>query len=154
MENYHKELHCSFCGKSESEVETIINGPNGMTICNECIETCEYILNKGKSVDNSGLSLYTPKEIKAKLDEYIIGQDSAKRVLSVAVYNHYKRISQIGAKKNDDGVVMEKSNVLLLGPTGSGKTLLAKTLAQMTQRSLCGGGRDHSHRSGLRRRRR
>lgn len=72
MENYHKETHCSFCGKSESEVETIINGPNGMSICNECIETCEYILNKGKSEDNSGLSLYTPKEIKAKLDEYIM----------------------------------------------------------------------------------
>ena len=131
MENYHKETHCSFCGKSESEVETIINGPNGMTICNECIETCEYILNKGKSTDNSGLSLYTPKEIKAKLDEYIIGQDSAKRVLSVAVYNHYKRISQLGEKKKNDGVVIEKSNVLLLGPTGSGKTLLAKTLAQI-----------------------
>ncbi len=131
MENYHKETHCSFCGKSESEVETIINGPNGMTICNECIETCEYILNKGKSADNSGLSLYTPKEIKAKLDEYIIGQDSAKRVLSVAVYNHYKRISQLGEKKKNDGVVIEKSNVLLLGPTGSGKTLLAKTLAQI-----------------------
>ena len=130
MENYHKETHCSFCGKSESEVETIINGPNGMSICNECIETCEYILNKGKSEDNSGLSLYTPKEIKAKLDEYIIGQDSAKRVLSVAVYNHYKRISQLADKKDKD-VVIEKSNVLLLGPTGSGKTLLAKTLAQI-----------------------
>ena len=130
MENYHKETHCSFCGKSESEVETIINGSYVMSICNECIETCEYILNKGKSEDNSGLRLYTPKEIKAKLDEYIIGQDSAKRVLSVAVYNHYKRISQLADKKDKD-VVIEKSNVLLLGPTGSGKTLLAKTLAQI-----------------------
>ena len=130
MENYHKEQHCSFCGRGESEVEKIISGPNGINICNECIDECAYLLGKDEKTANAGLSLYTPKEIKEKLDEYIIGQDSAKRVLSVAVYNHYKRINQIRSKANDD-VVIEKSNVLLLGPTGSGKTLLAKTLAQI-----------------------
>ena len=130
MENYHKEQHCSFCGRGESEVEKIISGPNGINICNECIDECVYLLGKDEKTSNDGLSLYTPKEIKAKLDEYIIGQDSAKRVLSVAVYNHYKRINQIRSKASDD-VVIEKSNVLLLGPTGSGKTLLAKTLAQI-----------------------
>lgn len=130
MENYHKEQHCSFCGRGESEVEKIISGPNGINICNECIDECAYLLGKDEKTANDGLSLYTPKEIKEKLDEYIIGQDSAKRVLSVAVYNHYKRINQIRLKANDD-VVIEKSNVLLLGPTGSGKTLLAKTLAQI-----------------------
>ncbi len=130
MENYHKEQHCSFCGRGASEVEKIISGPNGINICNECIDECVYLLGKDEKAAGDGMSLYTPKEIKEKLDEYIIGQDSAKRVLSVAVYNHYKRINQIRSKSKDD-VVIEKSNVLLLGPTGSGKTLLAKTLAQI-----------------------
>lgn len=129
MDGFQKELHCSFCGKSDSEVEKIIVGPNRMTICNECIEQCAHLLAKETASNaGTGVSLYTPQQIKAKLDEYIIGQDSAKKVLSVAVYNHYKRINRLGG---DDGVVLEKSNVLLLGPTGSGKTLLAKTLAQI-----------------------
>lgn len=130
MDGFQKELHCSFCGKSDSEVEKIIVGPNRMTICNECIEQCAHLLAKeSESATATGVSLYTPQQIKQKLDEYIIGQDSAKKVLSVAVYNHYKRINR--SKSESDGVVLEKSNVLLLGPTGSGKTLLAKTLAQI-----------------------
>lgn len=129
-DNYHKQQHCSFCGRSGDEVEKIISGPNDLCICNECVDECVYILGRGERNTQDAVSLYTPKEIKAKLDEYIIGQDSAKRVLSVAVYNHYKRINQLATKKNDD-VVIEKSNVLLLGPTGSGKTLLAKTLAKI-----------------------
>lgn len=129
MDGFQKELHCSFCGKSDSEVEKIIVGPNRMTICNECIEQCAHLLAKETATaSGTGVSLYTPQQIKAKLDEYIIGQESAKKVLSVAVYNHYKRINR---SVGDDGVVLEKSNVLLLGPTGSGKTLLAKTLAQI-----------------------
>ena len=94
--DFHKELHCSFCGKSDSEVEKIIVGPNRMTICNECIEQCAHLLAKETSAGTQGISLYTPQEIKSKLDEYIIGQDSAKKVLSVAVYNHYKRIGRLG----------------------------------------------------------
>ncbi len=130
MDGFQKELHCSFCGKSDSEVEKIIVGPNRMTICNECIEQCAHLLAKESvSGTGNGVSLHTPQQIKAKLDEYIIGQESAKKVLSVAVYNHYKRINRLAG--GDDGVVLEKSNVLLLGPTGSGKTLLAKTLAQI-----------------------
>ncbi len=129
MDGYKREQRCSFCGKFAGEVEKIICAPNGVTICNECIDECVYLLGKDEPKEEKGMSLLTPKEIKEKLDEYIIGQESAKRVLSVAVYNHYKRIS--GMSKPSDDVVIEKSNVLLLGPTGSGKTLLAKTLAQI-----------------------
>ncbi len=129
-ENYQKEQFCSFCRRSEHEVGQIVSGPDGLSICNECVEQCLAIMGlKGQKKTND-IKLLPPQEIKAKLDEYIVGQDSAKRVLSVAVYNHFKRILQSGEDDKKD-VVIEKSNVLLLGPTGSGKTLLAKTLAQI-----------------------
>lgn len=132
-ENKYKQ-YCSFCGKSEDEVLKLIAGPNGITICDECIAECNDILER-ESVEaecnaSSPYNLLTPAEIKSKLDDYIIGQDAAKKVLSVAVYNHYKRIGD-NAKQSNDGVVLEKSNVLLLGPTGCGKTLLARTLADV-----------------------
>lgn len=126
-----KTLHCSFCGKSEDLVEKIVSGPDGVCICNECIDLCLDVLNRTRDDSKTGdtsIKLKTPKEINDKLDEYIVEQEAAKKVLSVAVYNHYKRISE---PKQSDDVVLEKSNVLLIGPTGSGKTLLAKTLAQI-----------------------
>lgn len=133
MEENKEELTCSFCGKSESAVDQLIGGLNGVYICNECIEACNVILDEAedreekKNEDEYSVNLLKPHEIKEKLDEYIVGQDEAKKVLSVAVYNHYKRINT----RKDDDVELEKSNVLMLGPTGCGKTLLAKTLARI-----------------------
>ena len=130
MKNDNQELVCSFCGKSKELVNRLIAGPNGVYICDECIEICNQIMQEDalEKEDAGQVKLLKPAEIKSRLDEYIIGQDQAKRVLSVAVYNHYKRIN-LSSKKED--VELDKSNILLLGPTGSGKTLLAKTLAKI-----------------------
>ena len=129
MKNNENEQQqfCSFCGKPKELVKKLIAGPHGVFICDECVEVCREVIRKDeeKSGDKS-FKLYKPAEIKEKLDEYIIGQEESKKVLSVAVYNHYKRIN---AEKSGDGVELDKSNILLLGPTGSGKTLLARTLA-------------------------
>ena len=128
-EDRKKELRCSFCGKSEREVHRMIQGP-GVRICDECVRLCMDVLEDGYE-PHEGLeapdSLPTPREIREVLDQYIIGQEAAKVALSVSVYNHYKRIFFGG----DDEVELQKSNILLLGPTGSGKTLFAQTLARI-----------------------
>ncbi len=127
------KIRCSFCGKTQDQVRKLIAGNNNVFICDECIDLCSEILEEElpeeeHAAENFGdINLYKPKEIKAFLDEYVIGQDEAKKVLSVAVYNHYKRITSI--KKMD--VDVQKSNILMLGPTGSGKTYLAQTLAKI-----------------------
>jgi ATP-dependent Clp protease ATP-binding subunit ClpX len=125
-------LQCSFCGKTQDDVRKLVAGPN-VYICDECIELCNDIL--GEELEDGPGSQFTselptPAEIREYLDKYVIGQDRAKKVLSVAVYNHYKRINTLGSRHSDD-VELQKSNILLLGPTGCGKTLLAQTLARM-----------------------
>ena len=122
---------CSFCGKSQNQVRKLLSGPGNVYICDECVDLCADILDEEFAEEGeqelSGINLLKPKEIKEFLDEYVIGQDAAKKALSVAVYNHYKRIT---AKRNRD-VEIQKSNIMLLGPTGSGKTYLAQTLARL-----------------------
>ena len=126
-----KHLRCSFCGKSKDAVQKFISGPN-VYICNECIALCNEILAEEEEREQCGrfTEIPTPAEIKATLDEYVIGQEMAKKTLSVAVYNHYKRINH---RSLVDDVEIEKSNIMLLGPTGVGKTLLAQTLARILQ---------------------
>ena len=128
------QVRCSFCNKTQSQVRKLIAGPNGTYICDECVDVCAEIIEEEMEFENGGdwnpfsdINLLKPEEIKACLDEYVIGQDEAKKVLSVAVYNHYKRIMA----EKDMGVELAKSNILMLGPTGCGKTLLAQSLAKV-----------------------
>src|SRR5436853_1257120 len=128
--SHDKHLRCSFCGKSKDSVRKFISGPS-VYICNECIALCNEILaeDEEREVSEAITQVPTPAEIKDTLDQYVIGQEKAKKTLSVAVYNHYKRINSASLK--DDEVELDKSNIMLIGPTGVGKTLLAQTLARI-----------------------
>lgn len=132
--NSGNDVRCSFCNKTQSQVRKLIAGPAGVYICDECVDICSDILEEEledeevEEVQNPEINLLKPKEIKRFLDDYVIGQDEAKKVLSVAVYNHYKRVT---APKDLDDVELQKSNIIMVGPTGSGKTYLAQTLAKI-----------------------
>src|SRR6266568_1081629 len=130
---------CSFCGKSQEQVARLIAGPGGVYICDECIDLCREIIDEEQATANSKPRLQAnemppPKKIYEQLSNYVIGQERAKKLLSVAVYNHYKRIS-VGMQIDD--VELGKSNILMIGPTGSGKTLLAQTLARVLDVPFC-----------------
>ena len=134
MSRNDSQVRCSFCGRTQAQVRKLIAGPEGVYICDECVDVCAEIIEEELGFDTdrqsgpfSDINLLKPEEIKAFLDEYVIGQEQAKKVLSVAVYNHYKRIMAA----NDLGVELGKSNILMLGPTGCGKTLLAQSLAKI-----------------------
>ena len=133
MAKHDNRIRCSFCNKTENQVKKLIAGPSGVYICDECIDVCVDILDdelpESSGETDLGINLRKPREIKEFLDEYVIGQDDAKKTLAVAVYNHYKRIIQ-GNKVKQDDIELQKSNILMLGPTGSGKTYLAQTLAK------------------------
>src|SRR6476620_211806 len=126
------QYRCSFCGKGQEEVRRLIAGPGSVYICDECVELCREIIDEEETQtprpERTFTRLPTPKKLYEQLNQYVVGQDQAKRFLSVAVYNHYKRIS---AGMTDDEVDLQKSNILMLGPTGCGKTLLAQTLAKL-----------------------
>ena len=135
------KVRCSFCGKPQEQVRKLIAGPNGAYICDECVDICSEIIEEEFAREEAEMeeteteietpfeiNLQKPEKLKAFLDDYVIGQDEAKKVLSVSVYNHYKRIL---ADTEPDDVELQKSNILMLGPTGSGKTLLAQTLARV-----------------------
>ena len=147
---------CSFCNKPYNQVHKMISGPAGVHICDSCVEVCKAIVDRElaqadaasqqsgqlQSKHKRRFNLLKPKQIKSRLDEYVVGQDFAKRALAVAVYNHYKRLwaqetESIDVDDEFAGVAIEKSNILLLGSTGSGKTLLARTMAEMFRGSLC-----------------
>ena len=133
--NFEK-IRCSFCNKTEDQVRKLIAGPGGVYICDECIDVCSEIMDEELADEeeefaDSDINLRTPREIKDFLDEYVIGQDEAKKTLAVAVYNHYKRVLSGSSRSSMGDVELQKSNILMLGPTGSGKTYLAQTLAKL-----------------------
>ncbi len=136
--DHRSPQHCSFCRRPQGEVRRLISGPEGVFICDECVDLCQEILREEDTVslddDFLAKELPSPQEIYEHLNEYVIGQDRAKRVLSVAVYNHYKRVKAGGLL---DGIEIDKSNILIMGPTGVGKTLLAQTLARMLDVPFC-----------------
>ncbi|WP_291726451.1 ATP-dependent Clp protease ATP-binding subunit ClpX [Bernardetia sp.] len=140
-----KEKSCNFCGGSARSRSLMVDGPGGVTICNQCIEQANQILQQEELARKKGkvkLNLIKPMEMRKLLDEYVIGQEKAKKILSVAVYNHYKRLMRSGQamgvhSEMDDGITIEKSNILMVGQTGTGKTLLAKTLARALQVPFC-----------------
>src|SRR5437773_1792516 len=134
------QYHCSFCGKNQDQVRRLIAGPGSVYICDECVELCREIIHEESAPTTANKKklpitrLPTPKKIYEQLNQYVIGQDRAKKVLSVAVYNHYKRINS-GVESDD--VELQKSNILMVGPTGCGKTLLAQTLAKVLDVPFC-----------------